>query len=124
MLAAFVGHRGPIRGDAMRNLFIAAALILGVSATPALAGTLQEITLHGMVVTIADMDFDLTFTPDGRFTGLNGQLTGTWKIDGDKLCTTSTLDPNETCAPYPADKKSGDTFEVSNEQGSAKIHIK
>lgn len=109
----------------MRKLIIAAALMASGLATPALAGgTLEEITTHGMVVTIADMDFDLTFTPDGKFTGMEGQLTGTWKIDGDKLCTTSNFDPNETCTAYPADKKSGDTFEVSNDQGSAKVHIK
>jgi hypothetical protein len=50
-------------------------------------------------------------------------VTGTWRIDGDKLCTT-TPEAGETCSTYPADKKSGDTFEVSNEQGSAKVHIK
>ncbi|HEY0435177.1 MAG TPA: hypothetical protein VGC92_00955 [Phenylobacterium sp.] len=102
----------------------AAALALAGLATPALADTLQEIIAHGMVVTIADMDIDIAFTPDGKFTGFGGQLTGTWKIDGDKLCTTSNLAPDENCTAYPSGKKSGDTFEVSNELGTAKVHIR
>jgi hypothetical protein len=100
-----------------------AAAALAALAWPAAAGTLQEVTTHGMVVTIADMDIDVSFTPDGKFSALNGAVTGTWRIDGDKLCTT-TPEQGETCSAYPADKKSGDTFEVSNEQGSAKVHIK
>ncbi len=101
----------------------AASLALGAVATPALADTLQEITSHGMVVTIADMDIDVTFTPDGKFTALGGAISGTYKVDGLKLCTT-TAEQGENCTTYPAGKKSGDTFEVSNEQGSAKVHIK
>ena len=108
----------------MRNplLLACAALTLAVAA-PATAGTLEEVTTHGIVVTIADMDIDVSFTPDGKFTALNGAVAGTWRIDGDKLCTT-TPEAGENCSVYPADKKSGDTFEVSNEQGSAKVHIK
>jgi hypothetical protein len=100
-----------------------AALALGAIATPALADTLEEVTSHGMVVTIADMDIDVAFTPDGKFTALGGAISGTWKIDGDKLCTT-TAEQGESCTTYPSGKKSGDTFDVSNEQGSAKVHIK
>jgi hypothetical protein len=108
----------------MRKLILI-AIGAAALASPAAAGTtLEEITSHGMVVTIGDMDFDLSFTPDGKFTGMGGQLTGTWKIDGDKLCTTSNFDPSESCTAYPKDKKSGDTFEVSNDLGSAKVHIK
>ena len=108
-----------------KSLLVLAALGAAALASPAAAGaTLEEIVAHGMVVTIGDMDFDLTFTPDHKFTGLGGQLTGGWRIDGDKLCTTSNFDANESCTAYPKDKKSGDTFEVSNDLGSAKVHIK
>ena len=51
-------------------------------------------------------------------------MTGTWRIDGDKLCTTSSADPNETCIAYPKDKKSGDTFELQGPQGSVQIKIR
>ena len=111
----------------MRKLIapLALAAIAAVSLFgPAFAGTLEEITTHGMIISLGDMDIDLTFTPDGKFTGLDGQITGTWKIDGDKLCTTSNCDPNETCLAYPADKKSGDTFDLVAPTGAAKVKIK
>jgi hypothetical protein len=107
----------------MRMLFAAAAAVLAI-ATPAAADTLQEITAKGMILTIQDMQIDVAYTPDGKFTALDGQVTGTWRIDGDKLCTTSNFDPNETCVAYPHDKKSGDTFEITSPQGSATITIK
>ncbi len=109
----------------MRTLSIlAAAAALALAAgQPARADTLQEITTHGMIVTIADMDIDVAFTPDGKFTALGGAVSGTWKIDGAKLCTTAEGQP-ENCTTYPSGKKSGDVFEVSNEQGSAKVKIK
>lgn len=107
----------------MRRLMIAAAA-LAVMATPVLASTLTEVTTRGIILTIADMDIPVTYTPDGKFTAMDGAVTGTWKIDGDKLCTTSTADPNETCVEYPKDKKSGDTFTVEGPAGSAQIKIR
>jgi hypothetical protein len=124
MLAA-TGPKGAQREATMkmRNAIAALAGVAGLAlAGSAAAGTLQEVTTHGMVVTIADMDIDVSFTPDGKFTALNGAVTGAWKIDGDKLCTTT--EQGENCTTYPADKKSGDTFEITTEQGSAKVHIK
>jgi hypothetical protein len=100
------------------------ALLALAGALPARAGTPEEIVAHGMVVTIGDMDIDISFTPDGKFSGLEGQLTGSWKIDGDKMCTTSNLDPSETCMAYPKDKKSGDSFDLTGPQGTAKVKIK
>ena len=109
----------------MRNLIIAAALCAGLlDATPALADTLSEVTSHGIILTIGDMDIEVTYTPDHKFTAMDGQVTGTWKIDGDKMCTSSNFDPNESCAVYPKDKKSGDSFEVPTPQGSVTIKIK
>jgi hypothetical protein len=115
----------PFKDTAMR-LLIAALAIAGLTATaaPAFADTLTEITTHGMIITLGDMDVDLTFTPDGKFSGLDGQITGTWKIDGDKLCTSSNFDPNVTCLAYPKDKKSGDTFDLVAPTGTAKVKIK
>ena len=98
----------------MRKLIAALGLLALAGALPARAGTLEEVVAHGMVVTIGDMDIDISFTPDGKFTGLEGQLTGAWKIDGDKMCTTSNLDPSESCAVYPKDKKSGDSFDCGH----------
>ena len=103
------------------RMFLLAATALALAA-PASAETLDEVVKHGIILVIQGMEINVAYTPDGKFTAAEGQVTGTWKIDGDKLCTTT--DQGENCTTYPADKKSGDTFEVSNEQGSAKVHIK
>jgi hypothetical protein len=107
----------------MRRLMIAAAAFAAL-ATPALATTLTEVVAHGIILTIGDMDIPVTYTPDGKFSAMDGAVTGTWKIDGDKMCTTSSVDPNETCVVYPADKKSGDTFTLEGPQGSVQIKIR
>src|SRR3954466_14055562 len=108
----------------MRKLVITTAALAALAiAAPVRAETLDEIVAHGMVVNIAAMDIDGAFTPDHKFPALGGAIAGEWKIDGDKLCTT-TAEQGENCTTCPKGKKSGDTFEVSNEQGSAKVHIK
>lgn len=106
----------------MRRLLIACATL--ALATPAAADTLQELTTKGSILTIQGMDIDVTYTPDGKFTAMDGQVTGTWRIDGDKLCTTSNFEPTEQCVAYPTGKKSGDSFDVTGPQGTATIKIK
>jgi len=106
----------------MRTLLAAAAVL--ALATPAAADTLTEVTSKGIVLSVQGLDIDVTYTPDGKFTAMDGQVTGEWRIDGDKLCTKSNFDPNEQCVEYPKDKKSGDSFEVTGPQGSATIKIK
>ena len=107
----------------MRRLLIAAGLAAAL-ATPAFADTLQEVTTHGMVIMLGDMQIDVDYTPDGKFTAAGGQVTGTWRIDGDKLCTVAAIAPDENCVAYPHGKKSGDSFEVTGPQGSATVKIK
>ena len=108
----------------MRTLILAAATFAGLAvAYPALADTLTEVTSHGILLTIGDMDIDVTYTPDHKLSAMGGQVTGTWRIDGDKLCTTSSADPNENCFAYPKDKKSGDKFDVDTGQGLVQIRI-
>ena len=108
----------------MRRLLIAATAGLALVAGAAAAETLKEVTTHGIVLTVQGMDIEVTYTPDGKFTAMDGQVTGTWRIDGDKLCTSSNFDPQETCVAYPKDKKSGDSFEVTGPAGTATIKIK
>ena len=109
----------------MRKFLIAtAAAGLMAAALPAAAGTLEEVVKHGIILTVEGMDIDVTYTPDGKFTAMDGQVTGTWKIDGEKLCTSSNFDPNESCVVYPAGKKSGDAFEVTSPAGTAGVKIK
>jgi hypothetical protein len=101
-----------------------AATALVLAATPALASTLTEVTTHGIILTIGDTEIPVTYTPDGKLSAMDGQVTGTWRIDGDKLCTSSSADPNETCVVYPKDKKSGDTFVLESPSGSVTIKIR
>ena len=109
----------------MRNLLIATAAVgLALAASPALADTLKEVVSHGIILTLGDMDIAVTYTPDGKFTAMDGQVTGAWRIDGDKLCTSSNFDPNETCVAYPKDKKSGDSFVIEGAQGSVQVKIR
>ena len=105
------------------RLLLAAAAALAL-ATPAAAGTLQEITTKGMTLVVEGMEIDVKYTPDGKFVAMDGQVTGTWRIDGDKMCTTSNFEPNEQCIEYPKDKKAGDSFEVTGPMGTATIRIK
>ena len=109
----------------MRKLFLAAAALAPlVFATPAAAGTLEEVVKHGIVLIIQGMEIDVAYTPDGKFTAAEGQVTGTWRIDGDKLCTTSNFEPTESCIAYPTGKGPGDEFELTSPQGTATIRIK
>ncbi len=109
----------------MRTLI--ACLAMAAFAAPAFAQqptTLQEVTTKGIVIEAGGMQIDVKYTPDGKFTAMDGQVTGTWRIDGEKLCTTSNFSPAEECTAYPAGKKSGDSFELTGAQGPATIKIK
>lgn len=98
------------------------ALALAV-ATPALAGTAQEVTAKGLVLTLGDAELDFAFTPDGKFSAMNGAMNGKWRIDGEKLCLTGD-DGQENCLDLPADKKSGDKFEIVSPLGPLPARIK
>lgn len=104
----------------MRHQILAAAAVL--LASPAFAQdktTLDYVTTKGTVVQ-ADMQgqamaLAMTYKADGTYTAtVDGQELGggTWKIDGEKLCTVSQL--GESCTAYPAGKKPGDEFKATH----------
>jgi hypothetical protein len=96
-------------------------------AAPAFAQTtttLQQVTTRGITLSAAGFEVDVSYKPDGTFTAMDDQITGKWRIDGEKLCTTSNMSPAEECSVYPAGKKSGDSFDVTGAQGTATIKIK
>jgi hypothetical protein len=106
-------------------------IILGLAAlafaAPAFAQgttTLQEVTTKGITLSAGGMELNVDYKPDGTFTAMDGQVTGKWRIDGEKLCTTSNYTPAEECTAYPTGKKSGDSFEVTGGQGTATITIR
>lgn len=105
----------------MKTLLAAATATL--LAAPAFAQemtTLQVMTTKGAVMK-GDMqgtpiELPMSYKADGTYaTSAMGQdITGKWRIDGDKLCTQNSMSPNETCIAYPAGKKAGDEFNVEH----------
>jgi hypothetical protein len=110
----------------MRKLLICAAV--AAFAAPAFADTLKEVTTKGITFSAQGFELDVTYKPDGTFAvSMPGDPTeiaaGKWRIDGEKLCTSTDATPEE-CVAYPKDKKSGDSFDVTGAQGTATIKIK
>lgn len=110
-------------------LAIAAALI----ATPALAqdapaappsDTIKAVTEKGVFFDIMGMEIDMDFKPDGTFSGMAGAFAGTWKADGKKLCLTIPGMIENQCTEYPDGKKSGDTFEITSDNGPMNVKIR
>ena len=102
-------------------LVAAAALAL---AAPALAQdktTLEYVTSKGTVIHAnmqgQELELPMTYKADGTYvtSAMGQEVTGKWRVDGDKLCTISAMGGgNENCIAYPAGKKPGDEFKVTN----------
>ena len=102
---------------------------LSMLAAPAVAqavnaDTYKAVMAHGVVIVAPEMEIDVTFTPDGKFSAFRGMSTGVWRIDDDKLCSTPNETLIESCAVYPAGKKSGDTIEVNAPGSNVTIRIR
>ena len=104
-----------------RTLMIAGACV--ALAAPALAQemtTLQYVTTKGTVVKAnmqgTALELPMKYAADGTYTtnAMGQELKGKWRIDGDKLCTLNDMNPTESCIAYPAGKKPGDSFKVTN----------
>lgn len=107
----------------MRILPIAIAAALVAPAVAQEPTTLQYVTSKSVIMKVAGMDIPVTYKADGTFSAMEGQVTGNWKIVGETMCSTSNMDPNETCILYPAGKKPGDEFEIMSPQGMVTIQI-
>jgi heat shock protein HslJ len=111
----------------LTTIVLAAALI----AAPAFAqeaappsDTIKEVTAKGVIFDVMGMEIDLEFKADGNFTGMAGQLAGTWKADGKKLCLTIPGMIENQCTEYPDGKKSGDSFEIVTDMGALNVKIR
>jgi hypothetical protein len=104
------------------KLLIAAAL---AAAFVQQATTLQNVIAKGITMEVFGMQVPVTYTPDGKWTARppGEPITGTWRIEGDKLCTSAGPDP-EVCVVYPAGKKSGDAFDVPGAMGPSMGTVK
>ena len=102
-----------------KTMLAIAAIALAAPAFAQEKSTLDHVTTKGTVVK-ADvqgqaMALAMTYKADGTYTAtVQGQELGggTWKIDGDKLCTASQL--GESCTVYPAGKGPGDEFKATH----------
>lgn len=99
-------------------LATASAALLACPALAETGSTLENVTKRGIVMRAFGLEIPVNYTPDGRWTAPTVQVAGTWRIDGERLCTRTTTELTETCAAYPQGKKPGDSFEVPGAMGS------
>ena len=107
----------------MKTAITLAAVALALAA-PAFAQdktTLDYVTTKGTVVHAnmqgQELALPMTYKTDGTYvtSAMGQEVTGKWRIDGDKLCTISAMGGGaENCIAYPAGKKPGDEFKVTN----------
>ncbi len=109
------------------------AAIVAMAAAPALAQSAPSDTIalvleKGVTMSVAQMGItgDVTYKPDGTFTGFDGQYEGTYKVDGSKLCLTApAVGQDNTCFDYPNGQKSGDKFKITDPTiGEIEITVK
>lgn len=58
----------------------------------------------------------VTFEPDGRYTTSTGS-SGTWTLDGAKLCTVRRSDGVSGCGRLPPEKSAGDVWASTDANG-------
>jgi len=113
-----------------KSLLAAAAVLI---AAPAFAQTAPSDTIalvleKGVTMSVAQMGItgDVAYKPDGTFSGFDGQYEGTYKVDGTKMCVTApAVGQDNACWDYPAGKKSGDKFKITDANvGEIEITIK
>lgn len=95
-----------------------AALAAGAAfAQTAPSDTIQLLLANGATLDApaVGMKGDITYNADGTFVGLDGNYSGTYKVDGSKLCSTApAVGEDNNCVEYPAGMKSGDKFKFTH----------
>jgi hypothetical protein len=117
----------------MKTIKSLLAAAVALAAVPAIAQTAPSDTIalvleKGVTMSVAQMGItgDVTYMPDGTFSGFDGQYEGTYKVDGTKLCLTApAVGQDNTCFDYPTGKKSGDKFKITDPNvGEIEITVK
>ncbi|MEZ5938780.1 MAG: hypothetical protein R3C52_11250 [Hyphomonadaceae bacterium] len=107
---------------ALASAAVAAALL----AAPAFADgadTIKLMIANGATFDIGGQVYDLTYLADGKFDDPVGGG-GEYRVDGATLCHTPVQIGQEICTEIPADKKEGDTFELTSDLGPLIVTIK
>ncbi|MEM5518681.1 hypothetical protein WNY37_17115 [Henriciella sp. AS95] len=95
---------------------LAAAACISSAAYAEGNDTLNVLIANDAVITTQGLSIPIDYNEDGTYSGvaMGSSFTGSWRIEGDSLCTTSTLSPTESCTEYPEGKSAGDEFEVTS----------
>jgi hypothetical protein len=91
---------------------ISAAAFVAASVVPAMANDTLNLLASGHRLSITPetgVAFTVEFSPDGTYKTSHGS-SGTWKVDGDKLCTIRASDNVSSCGVFPTGKKRGDAW--------------
>jgi opacity protein-like surface antigen len=112
----------------MKFVIAAAALFVAApafaQAADNVSDTLKEVTSKGVTMNVMGTEGAIDYAADGTFSGFDGQIGGTWKAEGTKLCLTIPGMIENQCTEYPEGKKSGDKFEIASEMGPMEITIR
>jgi hypothetical protein len=108
---------------AAASMLLAAPAFAQAPAPAPASDTVKTIIEKGSVLSVMDMEFVLTYKPDGTYTAQDGQG-GKYRADGKKLCLTPDALGQELCSEYPDGKKSGDKFEIQSDFGPMMVAIK
>lgn len=113
-----------------KSLVAAAVALIAVPAIAQTApsDTIAKVLEKGVTMNVVQMGMtgDVAYKPDGTFSGFDGQYEGTYKVDGSKMCfTSSAVGQDNACFDYPAGKTSGDKFKITDANvGEIEITIK
>lgn len=113
----------------MKKPLLVAATALAFTAPFALAegnATLKSLIAKDAEITTQGLAIPIDYNEDGTYSGvaMGTGFTGTWRIEGNSLCTTSSMSPAESCTEYPEGKSAGDEFEVTSPTlGAVKVKI-
>jgi phosphate-selective porin len=107
----------------LKLALLAAAMIAAPAFAQAPAtDTVKAVVEKGVSIEIGGFAGTVDYKADGTFSGFDGMFSGTYKVDGNKICSESDL--GSSCAEYPDGKKSGDSFELPSEMGPMKVTIR
>lgn len=105
----------------MRPLTVGGLLLLSAAPASAQGATTLDyllakgVVIHAMSRQGQPLDMHVTYKADGTsaMTVMGQDLSGKWRVDGDRFCTVNAMNPVEACFDIPAGKKPGDAFKVT-----------
>jgi len=94
------------------RLGVTAIAAAAMFATPVLANDTLALLSSGyqlQIVPATGEAFTVKFSPDGTYQTTLGS-SGTWRVEGDMLCTVRASDKISSCGVIPTGKKRGDAW--------------